>query len=275
MGFDFDFLRYVERRKGARAQESREGAAYAYAGDLKVLRTLDRLKPVKLAVEGTVKLWRGSARAELLGPAVKASERLEPRVFEAANRCATQLHIVAPTVYVTPGQIAGGLSAYTFGTNDDPAILLHKQLVDALTDLELAFAVGRECGHVQNDHVVFRTALYFLQHAAGTFVRWIVSPAAAALGSWAKRGELTADRAGLLCCRDLEAATVALIKTALGPTALQGASTDDLRRANPSVDGRARALALFAESAYYTGLSGPATGSSPEECDAKSAECLK
>ena len=44
---DLDFQRYVERRKGARAAETREGAAYAYAGDLKVLRTLDNLRPAR------------------------------------------------------------------------------------------------------------------------------------------------------------------------------------------------------------------------------------
>jgi Zn-dependent protease with chaperone function len=278
MSFDFDFLRYVERRKGARAQESREGAAYAYSGDLKVLRTLDRLKPVKLAVEGTVRLWRSSARAELLGPAVKATERQQPRVHAAAQRCAAALHIAPPTVYVTPGQLGkadGGLTAYTFGTDDDPTILLHASLVEALTDLELAFSVGRECGHLQNDHALYRTALYFLSHSAGTFVRWIVSPAAAALGSWAKRAELTADRAGLICCRDLEASTLALIKGALGPSILQGTTPDEARHANPPVDARARALALFAESAYYTGLSGPATGPSATECDAKVAELLR
>ena len=51
MDIDFDFQRYVERKKGARDQEVREGAAYAYAGDLKVLRALDGLRPVRQAME--------------------------------------------------------------------------------------------------------------------------------------------------------------------------------------------------------------------------------
>ena len=33
---DFDFQRYVERRRGAREAQAREGAAYAYAGDLRL-----------------------------------------------------------------------------------------------------------------------------------------------------------------------------------------------------------------------------------------------
>ena len=34
--FDFDFQRYVERRKGVREAETREGSAYAYRGEEEV-----------------------------------------------------------------------------------------------------------------------------------------------------------------------------------------------------------------------------------------------
>src|SRR4051812_50222592 len=75
---DFDFQRYVERRKGAREAQAREGAAYAYAGDLRLLRTLDRLKPVKMALEATVRLWRSAGRAAVLGGGGKGSGQEGP-----------------------------------------------------------------------------------------------------------------------------------------------------------------------------------------------------
>src|SRR6516225_6789364 len=99
---DFDFQRYVERRKGAREAETREGAAYAYAGDLKVLRALDKLRPVKLALEATVRMWKAMARAELLGTAVKVSPAQFPAIHALAERCAERLHIATPTVYIAP-----------------------------------------------------------------------------------------------------------------------------------------------------------------------------
>jgi Zn-dependent protease with chaperone function len=276
MNFDFDFQRYVERRKGARDQQTREGAAYAYAGDLKVLRTLDRLKPVKMAVEAAAGLWRSSARAELLGPAIKASEGHFPKVHAAAHQCAERLHISPPTLYVTAGALAGGVSAWTFGSEDDPAILLHASLAERGSELALLDAVGRECGHLQNGHVVYRTALYFLSHSAGTFVRWIISPATLALGMWARRGDVTGDRAGLLCSRDLEASTVGLIKSALGPDVMDGAAaSDELLAHHKPLQQRAAALAAFAKSSYYTGLSGPPTGPTAEECDAEVARIIK
>lgn len=272
--FDFDFLRYVERRKGAREAQSREGAAYAYRGDLKVLRTLDRLKPVKLALEGTVRLWRGSARAELLGPSVKVTEKQQPKVHAAGIECAEKLHIAPPTIHVTPAAIPGGIVAYTFGTEEDAVILLHASLVERLSAVELADVVGRECGHLQNGHAVFRTARYFLTHSAGTFVRWIVAPAVLALSAWSRRADLSADRAGLLCSRDLET-SVKMIEAILAPALLDGDAADREKQVAQAIKERTLALRLFAGSAYYTGLTGAPSGPSSEECDAQVGRMLK
>ena len=52
---DLSFPRYVAARKGAADARAREGSAYAYGGDLKVRATLDRIRPVTLAVEATVR----------------------------------------------------------------------------------------------------------------------------------------------------------------------------------------------------------------------------
>src|SRR5260370_36947017 len=99
---DFDFQRYVERRKGAREAEAREGAAYAYAYDLRLLRGLERLRPAKLALEATVRLWRSAARAELLAGATKATAKQQSRLHSVAERCAWSLRVMAPAVCDAP-----------------------------------------------------------------------------------------------------------------------------------------------------------------------------
>src|SRR5678815_2157385 len=139
---DLDFQRYIERRKGAR-----EAAAYAYPGDLRVLRTLDRLRPVRLAIEATVRMWKTVARAELLGTAVKVSPAQFPHIHQLAVTCAEKLHIAVPTVYISP---ALALNAHTFGTEEDAYIVLNGMLVDHLNEPELASVIGHECGHIQN-----------------------------------------------------------------------------------------------------------------------------
>lgn len=238
--FDFDFPRYIARRKGAKEAEAREGAAYAYTGDVRVLRTLARLRPVTLAVEGAARLWRQSARAELLGTAIRVTERQFPRLDRVTARCAEALHVAAPTVYVSPSL---EVPAWTFGagTGEDAAIVVRAALLDEVSDAELAFVVGRECGHVQNGHVLYRTAYWFLRHSASSFLRWIVTPAVAALEAWRRRGDITADRAGLLCMRDVDlaCATIGRLAAPIAPTTPPVAVTsegDAVRPGGPVID---------------------------------------
>lgn len=253
-GIDFDFQRYVERRRGAREAEAREGAAYAYAGDLRLLRALDRLKPVKMALEATERLWRSAARAELLAGAVKATAREQPVVHAVGERCAQRLHIAAPTIYVATSNRTR--EAHTLGTEDEQYVVVSGALVEELTEAELGDAIGRQCGRIQNQHVLPATALYYLEHFAARYVRWIVAPALAALRSWHKRAEITCDRAGLLCTRDVDISTAALTKL--------GAS-----------EARIEALRVFAESEYFRAMMKQPGGMTPEAVDARVAEILK
>jgi hypothetical protein len=251
---DFDFQRYVERRRGAQQAQAREGAHYAYAGDLRLLRTLDRLRPVKLALEATVRLWRSAARAELLAGAVKASQREQAAVHNLGERCAERLHVVAPTIYVAPNNRAR--EAHTLGTDDEHYVVLSGGLVDELTEAELADVIGRQCGRIQNQHVLPATALFYLEQFASRYVRWIVAPALAALRSWSRRAEVTCDRAGLLCTRDVDVSASALTKTGVPPEYVE-------------------ALRVFAESEYFRAMLKQPGGMTPEACDERVAEILK
>ena len=85
VAFDFDFAKWIAIRRGSMEQSAREGAAYAFSGELKFRRTLMMARPVTMALEATTRLWRDVARTELLGTAVKVSDQQYPRVFEAAK----------------------------------------------------------------------------------------------------------------------------------------------------------------------------------------------
>ncbi|MCA9672614.1 MAG: M48 family metallopeptidase [Myxococcales bacterium] len=301
--YDFDFQGYIKRRKGEGEGEDRPGAAYAYPGDLKVLRTLGRVTPVTLSVEATVRLWKNVAKAELLGTAVKVSERQFPDIYQATRRCADKLQIPIPDVYVAPE--VGTLNAQTFGTRDDSYIVLNGVLIDHLSPEELAFVIGHECGHIQNDHVVYTTALYYLMYSANLFVRWIVKPAVVALQSWSRRAEITCDRAGLICAGDLDVGVRALVKLALGSKKLadevnideylaQLAETQqsigrvaEMFRSHPYLPKRAQALRYFARTHYYldaisaertaaraAGDASPRVGRSLNWCDAKCSRLI-
>jgi Zn-dependent protease with chaperone function len=250
---DFDFQRYVERRKGARQAAAREGAAYAYTGDLKVRRTLAQLRPVGLALAATERLWRATAQSELLDRAVRASPEANATVYAVAQRAAHTLHLPAPPIYIATDQ--RGMNAHTLGTDEQAYVLLDGGLVDALNEAELADVLGRQLAAIQNQHVLYTTALYYLERFAARFVRWIVAPALLALHGWAKRAAITGDRGGLICTRDLEVSTATLGK--IGATAE-----------------RIAALRLFASSAFFLGLAGREDGISAAACDAQVAELL-
>ncbi|HXU70037.1 MAG TPA: M48 family metallopeptidase [Polyangia bacterium] len=251
---DFDFQRYVERRRGAREAEAREGAHYAYAADLRYLRTLERLKPVKMALEATVRLWRSAARAELLAGAVKATPKEQPLVHALGEKCAERLHVSAPTIYVAVNDRER--AAHTLGTDDEAYVVLSGGLVAELTEAELGDVIGRQCGKIQNQHVLPSTALFYLEHFASRYVRWIVSPALVALRAWARRAEVTCDRAGLICTRDVDVSAAALRKTGVD------AAYEE-------------ALRVFAESEYYRAMLKQPGGMTPEACDDRVAQILK
>ncbi len=291
MNVDLDFQRYVERRRGASEAQAREGAAYAYAGDQRVRRTLDGLRPVRMALEATVRLWQTTARGELLGGALKVSAQTSPRVHAVVERAVAALHITAPTVYIAP-QL--GHEAHAFGADEEAYLVIGQTLVDELNDAELLFVVGHECGAVQNGHVVYATANYYLRHFANRFLQWIVRPATAALSSWARRGEITADRAGLICTRDVDVAQAALLKRALGSTrfsevngeaflrqldmqetnAAQPLEVTELVASHPDLAKRVRALRLFSTSSYFRSLVGGDGGVDQAACDTQVAELL-
>jgi len=211
---DLSFPRYVAARKGAADARAREGSAYAYGGELKVRATLDRIKPVTLAVEATVRLWQTVEKSRMLGTAVKVTPKQFPRIWKLTETCADTLRIPVPTVYVSPN--VGALNAHTFGTTDDPCIVVNAALIDHLSEPEMLDVIGHECGHIQNNHVVYMTTLHFLKHAANLFLRWSVKPAVLALNAWARRAEITCDRAALICTRDLDVSVACLVKLALG-----------------------------------------------------------
>ncbi|MCA9594119.1 MAG: M48 family metallopeptidase [Myxococcales bacterium] len=212
---ELDFEGFVAGRKKTQpgVEDSGDTHAYTYSWDKKTRATFETLKPVELAVAAGVRMFKHIGKAELLGHAVKVGPRQFPRVHGLAEQCARTLGIPTPTLYVVNNP---HLNAATYGTNDDSFIMVHSALVDHLTDEELKSVIGHECGHIHNNHVVYLTAMHYLTHMAGLFIRSISLPALIALRAWSRRAEITCDRAGALCAGDLDVALRALTKLALG-----------------------------------------------------------
>jgi Zn-dependent protease with chaperone function len=292
---DFSFADYVAARKSQAAARLREGSAYAYGGDLKVRSTLDRLKPVVLAMESAVRFWNTVGKSRLLGNALRVSDRQFPAIDALLGRAVDALQIARPALYVSP-QITT-LEAQTFGTSDEAVVVLGGPLVDHLTEPELLSVIGEQCGHIQNNHTTYLTTMYFLEKAANLVVRWAAKPAVLALRGWARRADITCDRAAMVCTRDLGASVSSLVKRALASRTLSnGVNVEEYLRqldemqggpgrlqelaaAHPYLPKRVRAMRLFAETTFWKSIiGGPGGAESPgttrEECDAKVAELV-
>ncbi len=209
-----DFDKFVQRKKGERVGGSEGGGHdYAYISDKQTRAAFERMKPVEIAVASTVRMFKSVWRNQMLGHAVKVSERQFPRIDALVKQCSDTLHIAKPTVYIMNDPRP---NAATYGTNEESFIMVHSSLIDHFSDEELLTVLGHECGHIHNSHVVYLTALHYLTRMAGVFVRWAVEPALIALRAWSRRAEITCDRAGMLCGKDAAVAQKALTKLALG-----------------------------------------------------------
>lgn len=291
-GIDFDFARYIQNRRGQAERRVRDGSTYSYSGERKVRRTLNSARPVVIALEATTRLWKNVAKTELLGTAVKVTGQQFPRLHHATRTACESLRMDVPPVYVTPA--SSKIRAQALGTNDDAYIVVNADLLDSLTDTELMALVGHELGHIQNNHVLYTTALYYLTEAAAMFVRWAVQPAIMTLQAWSRRAEITCDRAALLCTRDLDTTMAALIKISLGlerdteinvreyienlPDPKRGGvgRLAELFRTHPYLPKRIQALRRFAESALYKSFIGEDAKGAPStvDVDAQVAEIL-
>jgi Zn-dependent protease with chaperone function len=241
-----------------------------------------------------VRFWQTVEKSRMIASAVKVTPKQFPQLLRLAERCADVLQIPVPTVYVSATAAAG---AHTFGTADDPYIVLNAGLIDQLSEPELLDVIGHECGHIQNDHAVYLTTLYFLSRSGNMLLRWGAKPAVLALKGWARRAEITCDRTALLCTRDLDVSVGCLVKLALKSRTLYKdidvdeylaqmeeargpGRLDELQQTHPYLPRRVAALRLFAETTYYKSVvrakddSTPVGGISKEECDAKVSQLL-
>ena len=290
MTTDFDFATYVERKRtGSWGRD--EGVRYAYSADLAMLRSFQRIRPVELAAASVVRTSKEWMRAQLLGSTVKVGPTQFPSIYAITKHCADVLTVPIPTVYIKNSPVP---NAYTYGTDEESFIVVHSALVDHFDEAELKFVIGHETGHIQNKHVVYNTALIILTQGVGVFLGWIIQPALIALQQWTRRAEITCDRAGLLCCQDLDAASRSFLKLATGSHKLypemnleaflaqfeEGQSSvgrlSEAFASHPYLPKRIHALRVFADSELYRAALGMGAGGlDMDEVDRRTSDIIQ
>src|SRR6185295_11122516 len=140
--------------------------------------------------------------------AVKVTPTQCPDLYAKLQIACTTLGVDMPELFVQQNPV---VNAFTGGV-ERPVIVLYSQLIERLSDDEVLAVVAHEVGHIHSEHVLYLTAARLIEFLAKSAV--MASPLTfivkelltmtmrAALLAWARRAELSCDRAALLVTQD-------------------------------------------------------------------------
>lgn len=154
-------------------------------------------------------------RVQLLGQAVHVTPKQCSKIYKLFREACDILDMHEPDLFLASNPY---INAFTFGV-ERPFVVIQSGLVDLLDEDELMGVLGHELGHVKAGHVLYRSIAYFLANIMMRFLGLgqIASMGlAVALYDWARKSELTADRAELLVTQDIEVCLRINMKLAAG-----------------------------------------------------------
>jgi len=193
--------------------------AWEHPADRTALSALRRLKGFDQILKLTSGMLRERQHRLLY---LASAARVGPRQFAdldaLLDECVDVLDAsTKPECFVLQAETA---DAFTIGM-DKPFIVITSGLYDLMTHDEMRFVMGHELGHALSGHAVYRTMMMHLVRLARSFGvvpvgGWALRAIVAALLEWQRKSELSGDRAGLLCCQDLDTAIRVEMKLAGG-----------------------------------------------------------
>ena len=186
--------------------------SYCHPVDEKIIKILDN--PATNAVFRTISdFGADSSFGQMLASGIPINHNNYPEEDSIIRHCSERLGIRRP--YAIISNQLPGINAMTIGSDDEPYLVLSSLLVKVLSRKQLEFVIGHECGHIAMGHVVYHSAVA----TAGSLSQLIpiIGPAVYKivefpLKAWERRSEITADRAGLICCEDLEVSQRTLLQ---------------------------------------------------------------
>jgi Zn-dependent protease with chaperone function len=182
---------------------------YVHPADSRALAALRAIPGIDSALKKLLAVTGESAiRVIFMASAVKVTPEQCPDLHAKLQVACTTLGVDMPDLFVQQSPV---VNAFTGGVKR-PVIVLHSSLIERLTDEEVLAVVAHEVGHIHAEHVLYLTAARLLEAIANGAL--VASPLAgivkqlvsgtmrAALLAWARRAELSCDRAALLVTQD-------------------------------------------------------------------------
>jgi Zn-dependent protease with chaperone function len=183
--------------------------SYVHPADSKALAALKTIPGIDSALKKLLAVTGESViRVIFTASAVKVTPKQCPDLYAKLQVVCTTLGVDMPELFVQQNPI---VNAFTGGV-EKPVIVLHSALIERLTDEETLAVLAHEVGHIHAEHVLYLTAARLMEALAnvalasapiaGIVTQLLSGTMRAALLAWARRAELSCDRAALLVTQD-------------------------------------------------------------------------
>jgi len=183
---------------------------YIHPADSKALAALRAIPGIDTALRQLLKVTGESAmRVMFMASAVQITPKQCPDLHAKLQVACTTLGVDMPDFFIQQNPM---VNAFTGGV-DKSVIVLWTGLVERLNDEELLAVIAHEVGHIHAEHVLYLTAARLIEALMNAsiaalvpgkeIIKFIVSTGiSSALMAWARRAELSCDRAALLVTQD-------------------------------------------------------------------------
>ncbi len=183
---------------------------YVHPADSKALAALRAIPGIDTALKKLLEVTGESAiRVMFTASAVKVTSKQCPDLHAKLQIACTTLGVEMPELFVQQNPM---VNAFTGGVKK-PIIVLHSALIERLNDEETLAVIAHEVGHIHAEHVLYLTAARLFEALANAslarlipgseIIKFIISAGInSALLAWARRAELSCDRAALLVTQD-------------------------------------------------------------------------
>jgi Zn-dependent protease with chaperone function len=185
--------------------------SYIHPADSRALAALKTIPGIDTALKKLLQVTGESAiRVIFTASAVKVTPKQCPDLYAKLQIACSTLGVDMPELFVQQNPT---VNAFTGGVKH-PVIVLHSQLIERLDDEEVLAVIAHEVGHIHAEHVLYLTAAHLLELLANAAIatapianivaQVISGTMRAAILAWARRAELSCDRAALLVTQDAD-----------------------------------------------------------------------
>lgn len=208
------------------------------------VETILSIPRVKSTLELIVNGFYGHQIENIKKEIVLVTSIAYPRLFNTIEECCNSLNVeLQPKVILT--KRIRGINALSVGNDIEPMILLSMKSAICLPEGELKFLIGHELGHILQKNMICHTVSGLLlnlkqkSEILGTMIADLIEMP---LKEWCRCNEYTADRAGLICCKDMQHVYSLMAKVKLYEQKSRAPQLMELYKDHPFIDKRVKML---------------------------------